>query len=155
MRHTSYVTGPKYPALRTLAFLLRLGAVLLLAVGGWTLANIVLDLRGGDGSLGVTPEHRQRLLVAAGWLAGGLFGLLLLAVAEGIDLFIRIERNTRTVAASLAPAPLPEDELDEEPVAAAPAPLKKQQARPTPPTGMRLPWLEGDDPVEASLARGH
>jgi hypothetical protein len=157
MRHTSLITGPKYPALKTLAFLLRLGAVLLLAVGGWTLANVVLDLR-GDGTLAATPDQRQRLLAAAGWLAGGLFGsLLLLAAAEGIDLFIRIERNTRTVAASLAPAPLPDDEVEYEPAAApapARAPVKKQPAAASPPVGMRLPWLEGDDPVEGSLARG-
>src|SRR5215217_5560544 len=152
MRHTHSVTSPKYPALRALAFLLRLGAVVSLAVGGWTLANVVLDLRAGDGTLAGTPEHRQQLLAAAGWLAGGLFGsLLLLAAAEGIDLCIRIERNTRAVATSLAPAPLPEDELEDEPVA-APAPVKKQQAAPIPPAGMRLPWLEGDDPVEGSLA---
>ena len=156
MRHTSLITGPKYPALRTLAFLLRLGAVLLLAVGGWTLANVVLDL-GGDGGAAAAPEHRQRLLAAAGWLAGGLFGsLVLLAAAEGIDLFIRIERNTRAAAASLSPAPLPEDELEDEPVAvAAPAPAKKPQGARSAPIGNRLPWLEGDDAVEGSLARGH
>jgi hypothetical protein len=155
MRHTNSVTGPRSPALKTLAFLLRLGAILALAVGGWTLANVVLELRGDGGALAATPEHRQRLLVAAGWLAGGLFGsLLLLAAAEAIDLFVRIERNTRVVAVSLAPAPLPEDELEDEPVA-APAPAKKQKAAPLTPSGSRLPWLEGDDPVEGSLLRGH
>ena len=154
MRHTNPVSGPKYPALRALAFLLRLGAVVFLAVGGWTLANVVLDLRGDGGALGATPEHRQRLVVAAGWLAGGLFGsLLLLAAAEVIDLVVRIERNTRAVVASLAPAPLPEDELDEEP-AAAPAPVRKNKATPVTASGSRLPWLEGDDPVEGSLAHG-
>ena len=152
MRHMSSTGGPCYPALRALAFVLRGAAVVVLAVGGWNVFELLRDVQGGDGLLAPTPEARQRLLLVGAWIAGGLLGsLLLLALAEGIKLFIRLERNTRAMAAAVAPAPLPEDEFDDELLMPpAPAPRTRQPAG-----GMRLPWLEGDDAADGALAPGH
>ena len=151
MRQFDRHSGPRFPALRALAFLLRAAAVVVLAVGAWN-ATQLLRGDGLHGILGAAPEQRERLLAVGSWLGGSVsVSLLLLALAELIKLFIHLERNTRAAAAALTPAPLPDDELDDAPVASAPAMV----TTPAPARGSRLPWLEGDEAAEGTLLPGH
>jgi hypothetical protein len=147
MRHVNDITGPRFPFLRALTFLLRAAAVVALAAGGWNGVNLVREASEVESLL--RPEHRETLVAACAWLGGGLLAaLLLLASAELITLFLQIERNTRSTAAAFAPAPLPDDELDDPAPAVAPPPKS------APSRSSRLPWLEGDDPAEGTLLPG-
>ena len=145
MRLTQSTTGPRFPALRVLTFLLRVGAAGAFVGGAWGVAGVVRAAGGFDRLL--APEQRDLLVAAATRLgAGVLAALLLLAVAELISLFIHLERNTRALAAAFAPAPLPEDDVaPEAPLIAEPQP---QPRRGVDPRGSRLPWLEADEPAD-------
>lgn len=143
MRLTDSTAGPRFPALRVLMFLLRVAAAGAVAAGAWAVVQAVRTAGGLDYLL--APEQRDVLIPAATRFGVGLLAaLLLLAAAELISLFIRLERNTRTLAAAFAPAPLPEDEAAAEPPLIA-EPAARRDAEPR---GSRLPWLEADDPAD-------
>ena len=101
MRHPHVTSGGRYPALRTIAVLYLIGAVVVAGMFVWQAIRVVAW--GGDEMtytwFGPAAGVGGKVLGAACWLASGFVGLLLMfAVAELIKLFIDIEQNTRAMA---------------------------------------------------------
>ena len=147
--HRPHLTNAaRYPVLRSLAILYMVGAAVVLAIGVWRAVRALVwgaDMVTQD-LFGDTTTTGGRLLVAASWLATAFIGgILLLAIAELIKLFLDIERNTR--AAAHGPAAMT--------TAAAGAVVVPGDGV-TPATGGRVGTLiEGEETAEGALLRGH
>jgi hypothetical protein len=141
----------RYPVLRSLAILYMIGAVVVLGLGVWRAARVLIwgaDMVSDD-LFGGTRTTEGRMLVAASWLASAFVGaIVMLAIAELIKLFMDIERNTR--AAALGPAAMT-SAATAVGTGAAPG-----DGATTSTVGGRVgTFIEGEETAEGALLRGH
>jgi hypothetical protein len=103
MRETRLESGGRYPVLRAVAILWMIGAAIACIYGLYqaivTLAGVQrLEL------LKVPPDWVQQVLSSFIWLGVTFFAVIFnLAVAEGIKLFMDIERSCRSLALGSTP----------------------------------------------------
>ena len=147
--HRPHLTNAaRYPVLRTLAILYMVGAAAVLIIGVWRAVRVLAW--GGDyvshDLFGNTNTFESRLMVAVSWLATAFVGgIVMLAIAELIKLFMDIERNTR--AAAHGPAAMTS--------AASVAAVPGDGAATSPAGGRVATLIEGEETAEGALLRGH
>lgn len=146
--NSHFMTGGRYPVLRTIAILYLIVAVVT-AIAGivaavWTLAR-------------APAAWPDRISLALGIAAADFFAVLaMLVIAEVIKLFIDVEHNTRLTAMSLALR-------TEQPTVAAPTPAGTVVAPNSPlltGEGMRSSRIavfqtSDEETAESALLRGH
>lgn len=94
MHKAHFMSGGRYPVLRSLAILYLIGAGITVLAG---IVGIVWVLASGPGDMS------DRLLISLGVLAATFFVCIsMLALAEVFKLFIDIEHNSRVAALSVA-----------------------------------------------------
>ena len=165
MRHPHLTSGGRYPALRTIAVLYLIGAVCVVGLCVWQAIRVVAW--GADGAttelVGPTNTASAKAMAVVCWLAAAFIGLIvMLAIAELIKLFIDIEHNTRLIAHN-RPATAAADAaaMSAAATGAAAAAVNGQDGDVLIREGPAVPFagdrklLDGDEPAEGALLRGH
>ena len=133
MQRAHFMSGGRYPVLRSLAILYLIGAGVAVLAG---IAAVVWSLGWGPGDMS------DRSLIALGAVAATFFVVIsMLAIAEVLKLFIDLEHNTRIAALGLAKSATVTTTMP----AAVDADIEH---------GNRISALD-EETAEAALLRGH
>lgn len=129
MRTPHFMSGGRYPVLRSLAILYLLGGALAV-IGG--IVGVIWALAAAPGSM------TDRVIIACAVLVAAFFTTITaLSVAELLKLFIDVEHNTREAAMKAMPSATPPSSGDGQPM------------------GGRLAAHLDEETAEEALVRGH